>query len=320
MRILVLMGGTSSEREVSLNSGRSVAQGLKSKGHEVVEYDLNPDQGRDISDLLEQVTDSIDVVFIALHGGCGEDGTIQALLNLAGVPYTGSGVRSSALCMDKIATKIFFEYHRISTPPWFSVSAHDWDMDGTLGVIQRIGGFPVVVKPADQGSTIGVSIIKGADDLENAIDLARNYSARVVVERYIEGRELSVPILGKQALPIIEIRPKQGFYDYTRKYTRGMTTYHCPAPIDEKVAMRIQSDALKAYTILGCSDFGRVDLRLSNDGEPYFLEVNTIPGMTETSLVPMSAEAVGISFAELVDQIVASAIGRTTAIEPKHGG
>jgi len=320
MRILVLMGGTSSEREVSLNTGRSVAQGLKSKGHDVVEYDLNPEKGRDISALFEQLKDSIDVVFIALHGGFGEDGTIQALLDLAGIPYTGSGVRSSALCMDKIATKIFFEYHRINTPPWFSLEPRDRNMDSTLDVIQRIGGFPVVVKPADQGSTIGVSIVTEAGDIERCIGLAREYSSRILVERYIEGRELSVPILGRQTLPIIEIRPKQGFYDYTRKYTRGMTTYHCPAPIDEKVAMRIQSDALKAYTILGCADFGRVDLRLTNDGEPYFLEVNTIPGMTETSLVPMAAEAVGISFAELVDRIVASAMERATAVKPKYGG
>ncbi len=319
MKILVLMGGSSSEREVSLSTGASVARGLRSKGHEVVEYDLNPHEGRDIADLLNHLTNAIDVVFIALHGGAGENGTIQAFLELLNVPYTGSGVRSSAICMDKIATKIFFEHHAIATPPWFSVK-EDFDSKAIVERIEGIGGFPIVVKPSDQGSTIGVSIVHGLESLGEAIDLAHRYSPRVLFERYIYGRELSVPILDKAALPIVEIRPKEGFYDYTRKYTKGMTTYHCPAPLEESLTLSIQQEALKAYEILGCNDFARVDLRLDENGVAYFLEINTIPGMTETSLVPMAAQAAGIGFADLVEQIVEGAIGRALAVRHKSGG
>jgi D-alanine-D-alanine ligase len=178
-------------------------------------------------------------------------------------------------------------------------------------VIPGIGGWPIVVKPNDQGSTIGISIVEAHERLDAAIRLAQQYSGCVILEKYIEGRELSVPIVGDEVFPVVEIRPKEGFYDYERKYTKGMTLYECPAPIGDDLSRRIQDDALKAYEVLGCDGFGRVDVRLSEDDMPYFLEVNTIPGMTETSLVPMAAKAKGMSFPELIDRITSLAL--TTA-------
>lgn len=311
MRILVLMGGISAEREVSLNTGRAVAEALRTAGHSVTQYDLDRAAGRDVIDLVNSpALGAADVVFLALHGGEGEDGRIQALLDLIGVAYTGSGVCSSAICMDKAVSKSIFEYHGISTPEWACLKDADINPDGIGEAINAAGGLPVVVKPVDQGSTIGVSIARRHEDLEGAIDLARRYSPAVLFERYIEGRELSVPIVGDKVLPIVEIRPKGGFYDYERKYTKGMTQYLCPAPVEHRLARRIEQDAMKAFNVLGCEGFGRVDLRLGKDGVPYFLEVNTIPGMTETSLVPMGAEATGISFPELCDRIANLAVGK----------
>ena len=180
--------------------------------------------------------------------------------------------------------------------------------------------MPVVVKPVDQGSTIGITIVERWEDLEAAIRLAQTYSPSVLFEKYIEGRELSVPIIEDEVYPVIEIKPKEGFYDYQRKYTKGMTVYDCPADVPEDVRLRIESEALKAYRILGCEGFGRVDLRLGDDGVPYFLEVNTIPGMTETSLVPMGAGARGLSFPRLVDRITLYALKKADSQSPRAGG
>ena len=308
MKALVLMGGMSTEREISLKTGAAVAAGLREAGHDVSTYDFSPEPGRGVRDLVtsDELAAS-EVVFIALHGGEGEDGRIQALLDLVAKPYTGSGVLASALCMDKTLSKILFERYGIPTPAWFEISARE-ARSGALEKISGIGGFPAVVKPVDQGSTIGISIVEDESGLEAGITLAEEYSRRLIFERYIPGRELSVAIVGEQVFPAIEIVPEDGFYDYERKYTKGKSSYHCPADIDESLSKRILGEAFMAYKALGCAGFARVDLRLGGDGAPYFLEINTIPGMTETSLVPMGAAVSGYSFSELVDTIIKDAL------------
>ena len=317
MTVLVLMGGMSAEREVSLNTGDAVAAALAIAGYDVLTYDLEPTGGRGVYDFVTSPElRAADVVFIALHGGEGEDGRVQALLELLGIAYTGSGVRASAVGMDKSISKVIFERHGIETPAWAYLRDEAAEAATVREAIEGLGGWPVVVKPVDQGSTIGISIVDGPDGVAGAIRLAHTYSAGVVLERYIEGRELSVPILGDEVLPMVEIRPKEGFYDYERKYTRGMTEYLCPAPLDDGIRRRIEDDAMAAFRVLGCEGFGRVDLRLGQDGVPYFLEVNTIPGMTETSLVPMGAKARGISFADLCDRITKLALERVRTGSP----
>lgn len=315
--VQVLMGGTSTEREVSLASGPQIAQGLERAGHTVTTYDFNPDQGRDVRHYLDSSgLREADVVFIALHGGEGEDGRIQALLELAGKAYTGSGVGASAVCMDKAITKMVFQYHGILTPAWVHLrkeEAHAWRTNPALKKL----GLPVVIKPVDQGSTIGISIVEREGGIEPAVGLALEYSAGLIFEKFIDGRELSVAIVGDEVFPIVEIKPKQGFYDYERKYTKGMTDYECPAEIEKRLAARIEEDALRAYRACGCEGFARVDLRLGKDGEGYFLEVNTIPGMTETSLVPMAAKARGVSFEALVDRITSSGLKRRKTVTPR---
>lgn len=321
MKVLVLMGGMSSEREISLKTGVAVAHGLGQAGHEVYTYDLSTAEGRRVRDfVMSGELAACDVVFIALHGGEGEGGSIQALLDLLGRPYTGSGHLASAVCLDKTLSKMVFEREGIATPDWFEFGG-PWSNArvGTEGVA-KLGGFPLVVKPVDQGSTIGISIVESAGGLEPAIALARRYSQRLVFEKYIPGRELSVAIVGDRVFPVIEIVPEDGFYDYERKYTKGRCRYHCPAQINEALSQRIMDEAFRAYRALGCEGFARVDLRLGGDGIPYYLEVNTIPGMTETSLVPMAAAVSGVPFSELVDIIVRDALKKRGLAGSKAGG
>jgi D-alanine-D-alanine ligase len=229
--------------------------------------------------------------------------------------------------MDKTLSKMIMEQHGIQTPAWFEASGSDERFGGGRIDKQRIGeymeslgGFPVVVKPVDQGSTIGISIVRDESGLAPAIALAERYSRRLVFESYIPGRELSVAIVGEQVFPVIEIVPEEGFYDYERKYTKGKSSYHCPAEIDDALSERISREAFVAYRALGCEGFARVDLRLGDDGTPYFLEVNTIPGMTETSLVPMAAAVGGCSFSDLVDMIVKEALRKPGEVSSKAGG
>lgn len=320
MRVLVLMGGMSTEREVSLSTGHAVAEGLEEAGRTVSIYDLDPGAGRGIVDLItSRMLEECDVVFIALHGGEGEDGRIQALFDLIGKPYTGSGVRASSICMDKAISKMIMERIGVPTPAW-ELLGSEIDGEGASAAVKRLGGLPTVVKPVDQGSTIGITIVEKPEDLDGAIRLAREYSPNVLLEKYIEGRELSVPVIEDEIYPVVEIKPKDGFYDYERKYTKGMTLYDCPADVPEDVCRRIESEALKAYRVIGCEGVARVDLRLGDDGVPYFLEVNTIPGMTETSLVPMGAAARGMSFSRLVDRIALYALKKADLKSPESGG
>ena len=338
MKILVLMGGVSAERDVSLASGEAIVKALKSTGHKVIALDtaqgqkLLPDTGKyipegvkteppDVAELEKKgkelalkAIDSfdfseVDVVFLALHGGQGEDGTIQALLDLTGKPYTGSGVLASALAMNKAMSKKIFEREGILTPDWFLIENSDLsDLSSIAGRIENDLGFPCVVKPNDQGSTVGLSIVNEKTELKKAFDFAQKYSTEFLIEKYISGRELTVGILGDQALPVIEIVPEHGIYDYECKYTKGKSNYVCPAEISEEKAKEIQAIGLKAFKALGCEGYARVDFRFGDDCRFYCLEVNTLPGMTATSLVPKAAKAVGINFPELVERIAKLAL------------
>lgn len=346
MKILVLMGGISAERDVSLASGEAIVKALKSAGHKVVALDtaqgqkLLPDSGKylpegidteppDISELERKgkelalkAIDSfdfseVDVVFLALHGGQGEDGTIQALLDLTGKPYTGSGVLASALAMNKAMSKKIFEREGILTPDWFLLenSAQTGgrltdlsDLSVIADRTERDLGFPCVVKPNDQGSTVGLTIVNEKSELKKAFELAQKYSTQFLVEKYIPGRELTVGVLGDQALPVVEIIPEHGIYDYECKYTTGKSNYIVPAEIPEDKTKEIQAIGLKAFKALGCEGYARVDFRYREDDRFYCLEVNTLPGMTAHSLVPKAAKAIGIDFPELVDRIAKLAL------------
>ncbi|MFH0778907.1 MAG: D-alanine--D-alanine ligase [Candidatus Eisenbacteria bacterium] len=320
MKVVVLMGGVSSEREVSLVSGRAVAEALREKGHEVMEKDLreeldttrtgpSADGNRALAEfVVDPAVAACDVVFIALHGGAGEDGTVQAIFDLTGKPYTGSGMLSSALCMDKILSKRVFEQAGIPTPGWRGVERAD--VSSVRTAIAELGGLPVVTKPRNQGSTVGVSIIKEESGITSAVEESLKYSSDILVEAYVPGREITVGLLGTRALPVVEIAPQSGFYDYECKYTKGKSKYIVPAEIPQALAEEAQRIALTAYRVTGCRDFSRVDFRLSPEGKIGCLEVNTIPGMTGTSLVPMAARAAGLDFPGLVDEICRLALSR----------
>jgi D-alanine-D-alanine ligase len=323
MKVALLMGGRSAEREISLRTGRGIAQALRNLGHEVKALDaangrLLPAGDEERSGLAageverlpvsstsavanaEAIRDA-EVVMIALHGGAGEDGTVQALLELAGKPYTGSGVLASALAMNKAMSKRIFEHEGIPTPAWVVLRAGDV---ATTVDMTALGGYPIVVKPVSEGSTVGLTIVTEAGDLPGAIRLASEYGPEVLIEQYIPGRELTVAVLGDEPLPIVEIRPQGGHYDFESKYTAGRSEYFCPADLPEPLAARIRDLGVRAAQALDCRGCSRVDFRLSPRQEPYCLEVNTIPGMTPTSLVPMAAKARGISYDELVGRML----------------
>jgi D-alanine-D-alanine ligase len=323
MRVTLLMGGRSAEREISLKTGQGVARALRQLGHEVLALDAAngrafpaPEEaaGTALADAeknlpalsVQAVADSqaladADVVFVALHGGAGEDGTIQALLELTGKPYTGSGVLASALAMNKAMSKRVFEREGIPTPRWQLVRAGDLE---PVVDVTELGGYPVVVKPNEQGSTVGLTVVTEPGDLPDALQLAFEYGHEVLVEQYIPGRELTVAVVGDEVLPVVEIEPGSGHYDYEAKYTAGRSQYFCPADLPESVSARVQELGLRASTALGCRGVSRVDFRLSPTGQPFCLEVNTIPGMTPTSLVPMAARARGMSYDQLVQRML----------------
>jgi D-alanine-D-alanine ligase len=293
--IAVLLGGMSSEREVSLASGKAVAEALRSRGHQVVEIDA----GRD---LAQQLVDAgADVAVIMLHGTFGEDGCVQGLLEVMGIPYTGSSVRASAVAMDKVLTK------RILASAGMAVAADVvLSPDEALSATEVPLALPVVVKPAAQGSSVGISIVRDADELVQALRAAAPLG-QVLVETFVAGPEVTVSFLDGEALPPVEIRPHQGFYDYTNKYTSGRTSYICPAEIDEKMSAHLQTMASQACDLLGVEGVARVDFLLGGGADPVLLEVNTVPGMTELSLVPMAAREAGLTFEDLAERILSTA-------------
>ncbi len=307
MKITVFKGGSSEERDVSLNSGAAVAEALRSKGHVVSEYDVEWFEKRTLFSAVEKAREQdVDVVFLALHGGLGEDGGVQGILEAAGLAYTGSGIAGSAVAMDKHISKTIFLHHGIPTAAWFSGGPGEMD----LNRVEREVGWPCVVKPVDQGSTIGLTVVKDPGRFPEAVKSAARVGNRIMAEAFIPGKELSVPVLGGRALPVIEIRPSHETYDYECKYTSGMTEYFVPAPIPEAVTAEVQDLALRAFRILGLRDVARIDFRLDTEGRPLCLEANTLPGMTSTSLVPKSAAAAGMDFPELVDTIAGMAFRR----------
>ena len=292
-KIAVLMGGPSAEREVSLNTGNAILEALREKNYDVVGIDLDPTQ------LVEQLREhKIEVVFNAIHGLYGEDGRLQGALELLGIPYTGSGVLASAMAMDKGISKRLFVSVDIPTPRYQLLLRQDGIGEEVLDIILAEFEAPFVVKPSTQGSTIGLTIVQEPEELAEALQKAFSYDREVLVEEFIDGSELTVAIIGGQmpeALPVIEIVPYSGLYDYHSKYTKGATEYFVPARIDAETALLTQEVSLAAFKILGCSGVARVDVRLDPTNHPYVLEVNTIPGMTATSLVPKAAAAAGQS-------------------------
>ena len=302
-KVGVLFGGRSAEREISLISGNGVLQALKSKGIDAHAFD--PAE----RSLAELAAEQFDRVFIALHGRYGEDGTLQGALELLGIPYTGSGVMASSVGMDKITTKIVWLAAGVPTPKYMTIGA-EADVDAA-GIVAALG-LPLIVKPPLEGSTIGITKVTRAEDLQAAVDLARQYDKAVLVEQFIQGREFSVPVLGSgptaRALPIVEIVAPEGNYDYQNKYFTDDTKYHCPAPLDAATTAAIQAHVVDAYRALGCEGWSRIDVLLrAADNEPFLLEVNTSPGMTTHSLVPMAARAEGTSYEDLCVDILRSA-------------
>lgn len=292
-KIAVLMGGLSAEREVSLKTGQAVLAALTGAGYQAVAID----PGQDLPAQLRSA--EIELVFIALHGRHGEDGTVQGMLEMMQLPYTGSGVLASSLAADKIMTKQILLYHEVSTPSFVSFAAGE----DRAALLERCRHFPLIVKPAREGSTIGISIAKNREELELGLDEALQHDRLTLIEDYIDGLEVTVSVLNGEALPIIQIVPKSGFYDYTAKYTKGQTEYLLPAPLDNILYSKLQQAAVDACRLLGCRGAARVDFMV-RDREFYCLEVNTIPGMTETSLLPKAAGNAEISFAELVQRIL----------------
>ena len=305
-RIGVLMGGISSERDISLKSGRAVSEALIRQGQDAVPLDITDSDEIKIDSLIRK--SRLDVAFIALHGRLGEDGTIQTILDNAQVPYTGSGAKASSLALDKATAQDLFEKSGMRTPPHVILTGKDFSQVDIK--IAPAGPFPLVVKPACEGSSIGISVVVNKDDLETAIDRARKFGEKILIEKYIVGRELTVGIVGSETLPVLEICPKNKFFDFEAKYTAGKTEYIVPARIPEKIAGEVRNAALEAHRLLGCENFSRVDFMLDASGRYYILEVNTIPGFTSTSLLPKAAQKIGLGFDQLCLTIVKLAYGK----------
>jgi D-alanine-D-alanine ligase len=303
MKIAVLYGGISGEREVSLSSGKGIIKALESKGHEVIGIDFHPDHLEEIIQL------KVDLVFIGLHGKFGEDGRIQSLLEMLKIPFVGSGVLASALAMDKAKAKQIFHMNHIPVAKSETYTLLDKKTEEEIAAsIKESFQIPFVIKPNQEGSTLGLSIINDEKDIYDAVIKAFNSDDTILVEDFIKGKELTVPVIGspgnEKALPIIEIIPKNSFYDYESKYAPGGSEHIVPAKIDEQLSKQIQDFAVQAHQVLGCETYSRVDFILSDENVPVILEVNTLPGMTPTSLFPDSAKAVGISYDDMVEQFV----------------
>jgi D-alanine-D-alanine ligase len=310
-KIGVLMGGSSAEREVSLKSGAAVFNALKSGRYNVVAIDA----GQDLCEVLKR--EGIELAFIILHGGWGEDGSIQGLLEVLGIPYTGSGVLASALAMDKEATKKVFLYHKIPVAPFVTVQ-------GSMSEMRRSGkhfslktptarhripfGMPWVIKPATEGSSVGVSIVKDESSMGGAMETALRFGEKMIIEKFVKGKEIQVGILNDMILGSVEVRPKLEFYSYEAKYTPGMTDYILPPELHPQILKKAEGIALSAHQALGCTGATRVDLIVDDEGDVCALEVNTIPGMTETSLLPKIARQSGLDFSALLDELLKEAL------------
>ena len=295
LNITVMLGGPSAEREVSLRSGAAVAAALRSLGHQV--FEIDPKNGEFV------LPEKTDVVFLALHGTYGEDGTVQKQLDELGVPYTGCDAEASRIAFDKVLTKQSCIEAGVPTPKFVSVHSATEPFPANFSV-------PLVVKPSRQGSSVGLQFVEHADDWQNALAESLKFDSEVLVEEKIIGRETTVGILGGKVLPVVEVRPHNGVYDAHSKYTVGATDYFCPADFDAATTQRIQAAALGAFHAIGGRDYARVDVMVRASGEPVVLEVNTLPGMTETSLLPKAAAAAGMNYAELCQRMIDLALER----------
>jgi D-alanine-D-alanine ligase len=307
-RIGVLMGGQSAEREVSLRTGTAVHRSLCRRGYDAVTIDVGPTLYRD---LQEQ---KIEIAFLSLHGPGGEDGVIQGFLESVGIPYTGSGLQANAIGMHKVTTKTILAAHKIPVPAGIVIKRGEKVSSGQALRSAKLR-WPVVVKPASQGSTIGVTIVRKPSQWSEALALAHRYDRDAMVEAYIPGHEVTVSLIGSgegtpTVLPAVEIVAPDGFYDFSAKYEKGKTQYLCPAPLPASMTKHIRALALKTYQVMGCDGAIRVDFRVTPRGRPYVLEINTVPGMTETSLLPMAAKQAGIDYDELTERILESALAR----------
>jgi D-alanine-D-alanine ligase len=302
----VLMGGYSSEREISLRSGQAVAEALSREGHRVLPLDIATD---DVTRIIEQIKAiPLDVAFIALHGRLGEDGVIQGILEKLEIPYTGSGVKASQMAFNKIVTQ------KILASAGLPVAANYFITDGRKVDFNTVRGYikstPLVVKPACEGSSIGVHIVRHPSEWEPAFKNALSYGPQIIIEQFIKGREFTAGIFDREALPLVEICPKSGFFSFGAKYQKGETLYICPAVIPENLTARIKELSLAAVEALGCGGFARVDLRVDENEQPFILEVNTIPGFTGTSLFPKAAREAGYSFTQVCEKLLDLAYGK----------
>lgn len=317
-RIGVLMGGQSSEREVSLRTGAAVHQALCRRGYDAIAIDVGSNLSQDLRD------HKVAIAFLALHGPGGEDGAIQGFLETVGIPYTGSGVQASAVGMHKATTKTILAAHGIPVPEGVVVRRGDRTTRARALKTAKLR-LPVVVKPASEGSTIGVTIVRKPAQWTEALTLAHRYDRDAVVEAYIPGHEVTVSLLGRSGdqplvLPAVQIVAPGGFYDFSAKYEKGKTQYLCPAPLAAEVTRLIRALALRTYQVMGCAGAVRVDFRITPRGRPYVLEINTVPGMTETSLLPMAAAKAGIDYDDLTERILSSALERACATGADKGG
>ncbi|MDU5453923.1 D-alanine--D-alanine ligase [Pseudescherichia vulneris] len=299
-KVAVLLGGTSAERDVSLNSGAAVLAGLREGG-----VDAHPVDPRD-TDVTQLKGMGFDKVFIALHGRGGEDGTLQGLLELTGLSYTGSGVMASAISMDKLRSKLLWQGAGLPVAPWAAVTRKEFEQGLSESVQQHIAslGLPLIVKPSREGSSVGMSKVDEADALHAALALAFQHDEEVLVEKWLSGPEFTVAVLGEEILPSIRIQPAGTFYDYEAKYLSDETQYFCPSGLEAEREAQLRDLVLKAWTVLGCRGWGRIDAMQDRDGHFYLLEANTSPGMTSHSLVPMAARQAGLSFSQLVVRIL----------------
>lgn len=308
MRIGILMGGRSLERDISLRSGRRVSRALVELGHEVVEFDVD----ESLVPSLKKA--GLDLVYIALHGKFGEDGTVQELLEILGIPYTGPGVLSSMVGFNKALSKEIFLRNGIPTPPFFVLSEATFEEMGALSALAIAGeklGYPLVVKPVAQGSALGIRVVEDEKELPEAVRSALHYDDRIMLEKYVAGTEVAVSILGNrelEALPVVEIVPRGGFFDFDSRYTLGATDYYCPARLTEEVTRRVIDVACGAHRCLQCQNLSRVDIIVDQEGVPMVLELNISPGMTESSLLPLAAEAAGMTFTRLVERLIELAL------------
>ena len=294
------MGGWSSEREISLESGRKAAESLRKQGFKVTEIDV----GRNLASVLKE--EKIEIAFIALHGVPGEDGTVQGLLEILGIPYTGSGVMASAISMNKIITKVVLQENGIKVPKHYQLKTQDSKLK-VEDVIETLGLPPYIVKTVNGGSSVGVEIVKNPDDLESTFNRIKEKYQDVFIEEFIKGREITVGILSDEVLPVAELITKNEFFDYHAKYTSGITEEIIPAKLPEKIYKKAQSFAIRSHQAIGCKGFSRIDMMVKDDAI-WVLEVNSIPGLTDMSILPMEAKHIGISYAEVIYRMLESAI------------